>query len=95
MAYINKEKFAEAICKFPAIDEDTANAVISLLHQQPAADVTEVNHGYWFDNIQKFTSPAGVTKDYLVGYKCSICGRQESVKEPYCNCGAKMDGKKG
>ena len=26
-------------------------------------------------------------------YKCSICGRWERTnKEPYCNCGAKMDG---
>ena len=25
-------------------------------------------------------------------YECSLCGRQELQKEPYCNCGAKMDG---
>lgn len=65
--------------------------VIELVEDQPTADVVEVKHGYWIDNIQKFTSPAGVTKDYLVGYKCSECGRTESRKEPYCNCGAKMD----
>ncbi len=92
MAYIDVDKFAEAICKFPAIDEHSANAVISLLRSQPTADVEEVKHGEWIDNIQKFTSPAGVTKDYLVGYKCSLCGRTENRKEPYCNCGAKMDG---
>lgn len=64
------------------------------IKMMPTADVVEVKHGEWIDNIQKFTSPAGVTKDYLVGYKCSVCGRTESRKEPYCNCGAKMDGGK-
>lgn len=28
--------------------------------------------------------------DLVLYYKCSVCGRRESVKEPYCNCGAKM-----
>lgn len=64
------------------------------IKMMPTADVVEMKHGEWIDNIQKFTSPAGVTKDYLVGYKCSVCGRTESRKEPYCNCGAKMDGRR-
>lgn len=55
-------------------------------------DVAEVKNGTWIDDIQKFTSPAGVTQKYLCGYKCSLCGRSERIKEPYCNCGAKMDG---
>ena len=42
MAYIDVDKFAEEICKFPAIDEHSANAVISLLRSQPTADVAEV-----------------------------------------------------
>ena len=25
-------------------------------------------------------------------FVCSICGRHEEVKHPYCHCGAKMDG---
>ena len=28
--------------------------------------------------------------DLVLYYKCSVCGRRESVKEPYCNCGVKM-----
>ena len=56
------------------------------------ADFVEVKHGYWVDDIQEFTSPAGVTQKYLCGYKCSLCGRSERIKEPYCNCGAYMDG---
>ena len=31
-----------------------------------------------------------ILHDYI-SYKCSRCGRTEKVKEPYCNCGAKMD----
>lgn len=27
-------------------------------------------------------------------FVCSICGRHEEVKHPYCHCGAKMDGGK-
>ena len=42
MAYIDADKFAEEICNFPAIDEDSANAVISLLRRQPTAEVEEV-----------------------------------------------------
>ena len=26
-----------------------------------------------------------------IAYRCSICGRKEGTKEPYCNCGARMD----
>lgn len=27
-----------------------------------------------------------------VGWRCSMCGREEQDKEPYCHCGARMDG---
>lgn len=40
--YVDVDEFAEAICGFPAIDEHSANAVISLLRRQPTADVVEV-----------------------------------------------------
>lgn len=62
------------------------------LKKIPSADVAEVKHGYWVDDIQKITTVAGVACNGLVGYKCSLCGRREGSKEPYCNCGAKMDG---
>ena len=44
-----------------------------------------------FDDVKKITTVAGVDYNGIVGYKCSICGRREGSKEPYCNCGAKMD----
>ena len=40
--YIDVDKFADAICIFPAIDEQSACAVISLLRRQSTADVAEV-----------------------------------------------------
>ena len=60
----------------------------------PIADVVEVKHGEWVDDIQKITTCAGVSYNGIVGYKCSLCGRREGSTEPYCNCGAKMDGER-
>lgn len=28
--------------------------------------------------------------DTIIYYKCSVCGRREPTRQPYCNCGAKM-----
>lgn len=60
------------------------------------ADVEEVKHGEWIEDFKPIdTVGMGSGKSsYLVGYKCSLCGRSEIKKEPYCNCGAKMDGGK-
>ena len=51
-----------------------------------AADVAPVRHGRWITKQEKDTF-AG----YLYSYECSECGRVEQCKEPYCNCGAKMN----
>ena len=40
--YSDADKFAEDVCVFNPIDEHSANAVISLLHRQPTADIVEV-----------------------------------------------------
>ena len=58
----------------------------------PAADVVEVRHGEWLEEKEYYAddySECNVRKVYA----CSLCGRTEKRKEPYCNCGAKMDGK--
>ena len=52
----------------------------------PSANVAPVRHGRWITKQEKDTF-AG----YLYSYECSECGRVEQCKEPYCNCGAKMD----
>lgn len=59
----------------------------------PAADVVEVKHGEWRETIWKRHN---LLKDYhgnpVPQYMCSLCQREEMQKEPYCHCGAKMDG---
>ena len=60
-----------------------ANSRISSI---PAADVEPVRHGVWIERSDK-----GIL-NMRCPYMCNICGRVEAVKEPYCNCGARMDG---
>ena len=58
------------------------------LSQQPTVDAAPVVHGRWIKAVAY--DFAGI----LGGYKCSICGRFcADNTEPYCHCGAKMDGK--
>lgn len=57
-----------------------------------AADVVEVRRGEWKEETEYYSddySECNVRKVFA----CSLCGRTEKQKEPYCNCGAKMDGK--
>lgn len=52
----------------------------------PAADVAPVVHGRWISFLDG---------DHIMPeryYRCSRCGRVESRRQPYCHCGAKMDG---
>ena len=54
-----------------------------------SADVATVRHGRWepvLEGVWNLPTPV------LVGWRCSQCGRTEQEKEPYCNCGARMDG---
>lgn len=104
MAYIDRERllarirYLRQVASEPPMDS-TDNVKWQLLNRfeteishSPTVDVVEVKHGKWLNNIEKVSTPAGVTKDYSLGYKCSLCGRTEINKEPYCNCGAKMEG---
>lgn len=58
------------------------------------ADVEPVRHGHWikYDRYAVDSDGEPVLK---IGeeYECSLCGRIEGKKEPYCHCGAKMDGR--
>lgn len=54
-----------------------------------AADVAPVVHGKWITRNNK--GVISMTHPYM----CSRCWRVEMNKEPYCNCGAKMDGGNG
>ena len=62
----------------------------------PASNVRPVVRGRW---IEKYGHKLGEDKNYhihawngVIGYTCSICGRFEREKEPFCNCGADMRG---
>lgn len=52
----------------------------------PASDVAPVVHARWIARSDK--GIISMTHPYM----CSRCWRVEMNKEPYCNCGAKMDG---
>lgn len=60
------------------------------------ADVEPVRHGRWIEKRRGAKSPEGYyywNTPLTHVFVCSKCGRQEDKKEPYCHCGAKMDGK--
>ena len=87
--YIHSGNFARRLCNFEAIDEHSANAVISLLYREPAADVAEVKHGHWIYHIDTLF-PEDSKQE------CSVCHEEENMRsilnDNYCpNCGAMMD----
>jgi hypothetical protein len=45
--------------------------------------------GRWIQHYETTTDNETV----LYGWECSECGRWEMDREPYCNCGAKMEDK--
>ena len=59
----------------------------------PTVDAVEVVHGRWdaYDCYKCDSDGNPVIKTAEV-FVCSICGREERHREPYCHCGAKMDG---
>lgn len=68
------------------------------IRNAPAADVAEVVHGRWLEEKKQTLLPVEyddvgkpILHDYVV-YRCDRCGRTCKQKEPYCHCGAKMEG---
>ena len=84
------DKYIKEIDLVDAIEWDADLAVWTLkdddLENFPAADVAPVVHGRWIKEVYIDPYGADWTK-----YRCSLCGRVEIKKEPYCNCGAKME----
>lgn len=64
--------------------------LIGCIKDTPTADVEKVKHGEWIKKNNVNYSPFDGSPEYI--YICSECGREENKQEPYCNCGAKMDG---
>ena len=67
---------------------------IRFVERQPAADVVEVRHGEWIFKEYGEDTYTNLTRIY----ECSLCGRTieclNEADEPYCHCGAKMDGER-
>lgn len=62
------------------------NEAYDRISREPTADVAPVVHGRWISFLDG---------DHIMPeryYRCSRCGRVESRRQPYCHCGAKMDG---
>lgn len=64
----------------------SAERLAEAINSIPAADVAPVVHARWITRNDK--GIISMTHPYM----CSRCWRVEMNKEPYCNCGAKMDG---
>lgn len=58
---------------------------------QNKADFVEVKHGEWLPDYETFVDEwERESEPVQTGWVCSLCGRQEWNKEPYCHCGADM-----
>ena len=87
--YVDKPRLMQALTDAKAFYEEGYRAAMQ------RADAVEVRHGEWLPDYEIFVNePFDTYVDRVqTGWKCSLCGRVECEKEPYCNCGAKMDGK--
>ena len=81
-----------------AIGTDAYFPIKSILLGTKTADVAPVRHGRWIPEIRHTYVPVKydergepVLHEYT-SYRCSLCGREEAEMEPYCHCGALMDG---
>lgn len=89
--YIDAEAFKRKL-----IDEKNffPSLVARAIDETPTANVAVVKHGVWIKEYKVISNVAGVETKAFVGFRCSLCNRAEFHDEPYCNCGAKMDGGK-
>ncbi len=91
--YIEREKTVELLRSLGNREYRKENGtiqeaikMISYPEYTPAADVAPVVRGRWIS----FLGGDHIMPERY--YRCSSCGRVESRRQPYCHCGAKMDG---
>ena len=76
--------------RFGRIEYDDIMAVIA---DAPTVDAVEAVHGRWIEDYETFVQDNGYESEPIhTGFLCSVCGRHSCSIEPYCHCGAKMDG---
>lgn len=91
--YIEREAAVKIVAKYSLANGSVlgrhsglADCIASEIAALPAADIAPVVHGRWISFLDG---------DHIMPeryYRCSRCGRVESRRQPYCHCGAKMDG---
>lgn len=66
------------------------DCIKDVVRESPTIDAAPVVHGRW---VPVTGSPGNGVMFGCTAYRCSLCGRlEEENGEPYCHCGAKMDG---
>lgn len=86
--YIKRETAVKAVMAAKWVDGSDGAMAMEIVASPPAADVAPVVHGRWISFLDG---------DHIMPeryYRCSRCGRVESRLQPYCHCGAKMDGER-
>ena len=85
--YITKKAAIKAVENAPIeLFQSEWEEIEEAINAVPAADVVPVVHGKWIS----FLGGDHIMPERY--YRCSRCGRVESRRQPYCHCGAKMDG---
>ena len=88
--YIDRAEYRKRLSNLESWCQDLRKPgltqALQMLEEIPAADVAPVVHARWITRSDK--GIISMTHPYM----CSRCCRVEMNKEPYCNCGAKMDG---
>lgn len=103
--YLELEAAVQAFKNFDAGRADsppytllTPEEFAEYLYELPTADVAPVVHGRWLKEEKETYCPVQYGEDgepilhKYIHYSCSLCGRISGMPEPYCHCGAKMDG---
>ena len=84
------------IGKYPSIMLGEAlDLAISAL-RGPTREMVDRMRGEWIKELRQTYIPVEydeqgevILHDFVV-YRCSICGRENTKEEPFCNCGAPM-----
>ena len=97
--YIEREALMDEIHRIGGhnLCEWDTIGVKALVCRQPAADVVEVRHGYWFITEYEYFSCSECGNSYYNGCESTAEAKsrlKDGLYDNYCpNCGAKMDGK--
>ena len=93
--FINRDMLLKIISHKPSSptterEDRLINGFINAVKNCPAADVRPVVLGKWIEHYEPYSTGEEMLEAQY-GYECSICGRWEYEKEPFCNCGAMME----